>query len=271
VSEIPESKYHDRIANIDNHYPILKAYKDSIAHITKQYRQEFTEQEKKDRLKEVQKMIREWSDYYKESLTEIVLKQFDETDDITYKGLMLDVFGNVFEMEYFVAQANIILPQLDTTSITYKDINDQKKTYERVMAVEAGNKFIDFDLNDLEGNPIRLSDVVKNNEYVLLDFWASWCGPCRADMPKLKNAYAEYHPMGFDIYMVSIDTKKDKWVKAAEEEALVWNSTLDSKKVKDLYGVTFIPQNFLISKSGEIVAVNLRNKDLVNKLDELLK
>jgi peroxiredoxin len=184
---------------------------------------------------------------------------------------MLDAFSNVFEMEYFVAQANIILPQLDKTSITYKDINGQKNIYERKMLVEAGNKFIDFTLNDLEGNSLQLADVVLNNNYVLLDFWASWCSPCRTEMPKLRDAYKEYNSSGFEIFMVSIDAKKDKWVKASEEENLAWYNTYDTKRVKDLYGVTFIPQNFMISQSGEIVGVNLRGKDLVKKLDELLK
>ena len=110
---------------------------------------------------------------------------------------------------------------------------------------------------------------------VLVDFWASWCGPCRQENPNVVKAYEKFKDRGFDILGVSLDDNKDKWLKAVEADKLTWTHVSDLKGWKnaaaDLYGVRAIPQNVLIDPKGKIIAKNLRGDKLEEKLEELMK
>lgn len=140
--------------------------------------------------------------------------------------------------------------------------------------VQVGQPYIDITQDDPKGNPVSLSSVVKDNKYVLVDFWASWCQPCRRENPNVVNAYHKYHNKGFTVFGVSFDNRKDDWVRAIQADGLVWTQVSDLKgwgngAVK-LYGVQSIPQNVLIGPDGKIVARNIRGEALQNKLKELL-
>jgi thiol-disulfide isomerase/thioredoxin len=138
--------------------------------------------------------------------------------------------------------------------------------------------YIDIAQPNLAGEVVSLKSVVenKNNRYVLLDFWASWCGPCMGEMPFLKEAYKLYHKKGFEIYGVSFDAKHESWKGAIEKQGMKWVnvSTLerfDNPAAED-YAVESIPTNYLIDCSnGVIIAKNLRGKAVIEKLAELLK
>lgn len=136
-----------------------------------------------------------------------------------------------------------------------------------------GKKAPDFTQNDPEGNPVHLSDFL--GKYVLLDFWASWCGPCRQENPNLVKAYAEYQDKGFEILGVSLDNKdgKEAWVKAIEKDSLTWTQVSDlnswNNEVARVYGVRAVPQSYLIDPQGVIVAENLRGETLKAKLKEI--
>jgi len=139
--------------------------------------------------------------------------------------------------------------------------------------VKPGQIAPEISLPDPNGNNITLSSL--KGKVVLIDFWASWCGPCRAANPGVVRLYEKYKDKGFEVFGVSIDSKKSAWIKAIQRDKITYTQVNDNggwdASVTQLYGVEGIPATFLLDKKGVLVAVDLEGSNLENKLRDLLQ
>lgn len=154
----------------------------------------------------------------------------------------------------------------------FQQMLDEKKAE---MATAVGQPYTDLAMPNPKGKTIRASEYVKKNKYTLIDFWASWCGPCRAEMPTVVKAYNLYHKKGFEVVGVSFDNNKAAWVKAIAQLKLPWPHMSDLKgwgcAAAPIYNIKGIPANVLVDSKGIIVGKNLRGEDLLNELAKLMK
>ena len=161
---------------------------------------------------------------------------------------------------------------LDPTAAYYNnpDLEKPKLLLASYEKRKPGTMFHELTMKDLEDHEVSLSQWAGKGQYVVVDFWASWCGPCRQEMPNVIANYERYHAKGFEVVGVSFDQKKDAWVKAVQQMGMRWPQMSDLKgwqcAASDIYGVRSIPASVLLDPQGKIIAIDLRGNALGEKL-----
>lgn len=173
-------------------------------------------------------------------------------------------------------QQNQILAKADSTFKSVPGIDKMIEHLGVLKTVSVGKKFTDFEMSDANGQMHKLSEFVgTGKKVVLIDFWASWCPPCRKEMPNLVNLYKQYKNKGFDIVGISLDSKADAWANGVKTLNITWTQLSDLQGWKNagaaLYGVNSIPHTILVDKNGTIIAKNIFGEELGNKIAETLK
>jgi peroxiredoxin len=189
-------------------------------------------------------------------------------------NILMSAFLVTFFERNFDSYVNLFAKVRDGLINEYPDDPYVKHVDQKLQGVVLpGMEAPEIEMNDPDGNTRRLSDLRGN--VVLLDFWASWCGPCRRENPNVVRLYERYHDQGFEIFSVSLDKTRDAWVRAISDDHLSWpNHVSDlngwTSSGGKTYGVTSVPNTVLIDREGKVVARNLRGSDLERALEKLL-
>jgi len=225
-----------------------------------------------------------------ESAYESELKEFDgliekykdqKTGDVAQISLMkamlyIEVFKNMDKALPLLESVEKNFPETDQGKMMTNIIPQVKRQMEvqkRQAHLQPGKEWPDFEAKDLSGKPLSVGKF--KGKVVLVDFWATWCGPCVAELPNVKKAYAEYHDAGFEIIGVSLDNKREALDEFLKKNKMSWPQTFDGKgwenEIAGQYGIQSIPATFLIGPDGKIIARDLRGPALEKAVAAALK
>ncbi|WP_299440540.1 TlpA disulfide reductase family protein [uncultured Aquimarina sp.] len=266
--ETPTSSLDNAIikgGKVQEHQTVLKKRTDSLNNILdiieEKYRYSEVSEETRDSVINAQTAI--FSEMKK--IEKSFIREFPDS----YVSLnLLNIYKTSWDKNIVKELYELLAKDLKSTK-TGIAINDFISLPEKP---KVGDSYVDFELPNTDGSLIKVSDIKA--KYVLVEFWASWCGPCRKENPNLVRTYNIYKEKGFEILGVSLDSNEKHWLKAIEKDGLPWTQTSDLKAQNSLpallYGINAIPYNFLIDEKGTIIAENLRGDDLEKQLKELL-
>lgn len=220
-----------------------------------------------------------------------LVKEMEEVKNLIFNKKWQFIWNNpqarvsMDESQYMVmgyGEKTLNAEQMDALQHVLKPYWEENKQYQTLInaiskakATAIGSKFTDGPLYDIQGNKVQLASIFpKDKKYILLEFWASWCGPCRGEIPHLRHTYSTWKDKGFDIISISLDEKDSDWKKAMTEENMVWNQYnakegFESELAKS-YDIMGIPYALLIDSEGKIVRHGMRGASLDQALEELL-
>ncbi len=242
-----------------------KVYDDKLNAIYDEYRAARKAKDE-EKLKEIEKQMDEVYNSKTDFIYDYVLKS-----PKSYVAAYIAYSNNYnFELE----QMENIMNNYDESIYDSPDVIKLKDRVAVLQTVAIGKQFIDFTQNDVNGEPFTMSSIVNGENYILIDFWAAWCGPCRAENPNVVAVYNDYKDKGFDVIGISLDKDKARWLQAIEDDKLAWHQVSDLKywnnDVAKMYGVNSIPHSILLDPNGKIIAKNLKGQSLRDKMAELL-
>jgi len=167
------------------------------------------------------------------------------------------------------------LEMVDPSQHHRKDYIKLAALIKQMEKVEVGKIAPDFEMNGLGGIPVKLSSMYGNSHLLLLDFWASTCGPCRIENVNIRSAYDQFRSRGFDVLGVSTDVRKEQWLAAVQQDKLTWTNVCSFEKWNDnevvkTYALRQVSQNFLLDHTGKILSTDLRGEELISTLEKLL-
>ncbi|TCO08691.1 TlpA disulfide reductase family protein [Natronoflexus pectinivorans] len=213
-----------------------------------------------------------------ESDTEFALKLYNKLDTIfienprnQFCGMILSDIAMDPILNY--EQVSNLFSKLDLTVQDKEYVESIGVSLAKLKNFKIGTKFKSFELPDTNGNLINTSYF--KDKILLVEFWASWCGPCIQSNPELRKLYDNYSHDGFEIFGVSLDSDKKAWIKAIEKDGLSWVNTIAQEgwrnDVVKALGIQYVPSNYLIDRNGNILAINIKPEELKIKLDEIFK
>jgi thiol-disulfide isomerase/thioredoxin len=243
--------------------PIIDEIKELIQYANSQARTDELELE-------VQKKYNDLSN----DMTQLSIKFLEENPGTIFSAyLLLNVMSQKIDETIIQSAYEKFDEQVKNSTLGSLIFKEIEKAKFKDLAV--GEKFRDLTFKTPEDKEISISDYAGKGKYVLLDFWASWCGPCRAENPSVVALYKEYHNKGFEIVGVSLDNNKDNWIKGIKDDGITWPQMSDLKgwnsEAAVKYNIRGIPFTVLLDKEGNVIAINLKGEELRNKIKTLIQ
>jgi thiol-disulfide isomerase/thioredoxin len=251
----------------------LKSYNDKMKPTKDKFQELMQYAQTQEKTPELQSEIQEKYESLTKELLQISVKFLDENPgSILSAYVLLSALSQDIDIE--TVQSAYGKFDENTKNSVFGKIISRELARMKTAEIAEGDIFRDMTMKTPDNKDISISDYAGKGKYVLLDFWASWCGPCRAENPNVVALYKEYKDKGFEIIGVSLDNNKDAWIKGINDDGITWPQMSDLKgwesEATMKYKVQGIPFTVLLDKEGKVVAKNLRGEELKSKIKTLI-